>query len=115
MSRWRQLRTAAAAYWVSSACKFAIELPSLDCTSQRAEIFALAAALSHTEGEVSIATDCLNVYNIFRRLQAKGFSTTGIVGLWCVIMLRVVNTSSPSWKSKLTLASLWECSGRQGG
>ena len=73
-SNWHQVATAASAYFLSTECNFACLLPTQDCTSQRSEIFAAALALSHSSGPITIASDCLTVVRIFKRLQDADFS-----------------------------------------
>ena len=78
---WAPLRSAAAAVVSKCGCSKAYLLPGLDQTSQRAEIFAVIAALWHCAGNITIYSDCANVVNIVNFLRRCGFSKKCITNL----------------------------------
>ena len=78
---WAPMRSAAAAVVSKCGCSKASLLPGLDQTSQRAEIFAVIAALWHCAGNITIYSDCANVVNIVNFLRRCGFSNTCITNL----------------------------------
>jgi ribonuclease HI/exonuclease III len=78
---WAPMRSAAAAVVSKCGCSKAYLLPGLDQTSQRAEIFAVIAALWHCAGNITIYSDCANVVNIVNFLRRCGFSNKCITNL----------------------------------
>ena len=78
---WAPLRSAAAAVVSKCGCSKAYLLPGLDQTSQRAEIFAVIAALWFCAGNITIYSDCAHVVNMVKFLQRCGFSNKYITSL----------------------------------
>ena len=78
---WAPMRSAAAAVVSKCGCSKAYLLLGLDQTSQRAEIFAVIAALWHCAGNITIYSDCANVVNIVNFLRRCGFSNKCITNL----------------------------------
>ena len=73
---WPQLRSAASAYYTEGVGAYACSLPGTDVSSQRAEIFALALVLKHSQGSIRMASDCQNVVDIFTALQGCQFDVS---------------------------------------
>ena len=92
-----RISAAASAVFLHGTIEWAMPLPGSEQTTPRAEAFAIAMALVCTKGDITIASDCLEVIRTFRKLFEQNFSPEALAkvanrDIWqCIARLTTVD------------------------